>query len=389
MKRSTALAALALLVASDAAAQRGTAPVMVTIPSIAEPSTPESARRMLTVLAADSMEGRAIWKPGADKAARYIAQRMQALGLVPAGDSGYFQRIYAIAATPTARPRVVRSAADLDTVPVARRRYATNVIGILPRRQAPADVRPDSVIVVGAHYDHMGIGTPVNGDSIYNGADDDASGVVAMLEMARMMKSWPAPGRTVVFAAFTGEESGFVGTNYYIANPARPIASMAADFQIEMIGRPDSAIIGPGRAWLTGYERSTMGETFQRHGLAIVPDSRPSLNFFNRSDNAAFARAGIPAHTLSSFNLHSDYHQPSDDVSKVDFDHMSRMINIAAKALWVLTEGPAPRWFDGQRPCPPSSTAGGGRGRGNAQAMTPAQADSARRAREFPQPCTG
>jgi Zn-dependent M28 family amino/carboxypeptidase len=264
---------------------------------------------------------------------------------------------------------------------------AVNVIGILPRKAGLTN--GDSVVLVGAHFDHVGIGPAVNGDSIYNGADDDASGVVAMLEMARIMKKWPAPSRTVVFSAFTGEESGFVGTRFYLDNPSRPLAATAADLQIEMIGRPDTMAIGPGRAWLTGYERTTMGETFQRHGLQIVPDARPSLSFFTRSDNYDFAMVGIPAHTLSSFNLHADYHQPSDEVDKVDFDHMAKMINVGAKAMWILTEGPAPSWLPGQRPCPRNPNAAGGRGRGGAPQMTPAQIDSMRVANSFPRSCPG
>jgi len=300
------------------------------------------------------MEGRAIWQRGSDRAAKYIAEQMRAIGLVPAGDSGYFQKVPG-ALQPNGRIMGLPRLSDLDTVPAERRRIAVNVIGILPGKGTPL---ADSVVLVGAHYDHVGIRAPVNGDSIYNGADDDGSGTVAVLEIARIMK-----------------------TRFYIENPARPLATMAADFQIEMIGRPDTLGMGPGRAWLTGYERSTMGETFQRHGLGIVPDPRPSQSFFTRSDNYAFSQAGIPAHTISSFNLHTDYHQPSDDVSKVDFDHMSKMINVAAKAVWILTEGPAPRWLNGQRPCPRLPGAAG-RGRG-AAAMT----DSARLAAQFPKAC--
>ena len=376
------LALLLLALPCALSAQRGGPPPMVTIPAMAEPSTPESARRLLSILAADSMEGRQIWRRGSEKAAKWIAEHMRSIGLVPAGDSGYFQKVPGAL---QANGRVARlpRLSDLDTVPADRRRIAVNVIGVLPRKAGLSN--GDSVVLVGAHYDHVGIGTPVDGESIYNGADDDASGVVAMLEMARIMKKWPAPSRTVVFSAFTGEESGFVGTRYYIDSPVRPIAATAADLQIEMIGRPDTMAIGPGRAWLTGYERTTMGETFQRHGLQIVPDPRPSQSFFTRSDNYDFAIAGIPAHTLSSFNLHTDYHRPSDEVSKVDFDHMAKMINVGAKAMWILTEGPAPTWLNGQRPCPRVPGAGG-RGRGG-QAMTPAQQDSMRLANQFPRAC--
>ena len=381
--RNHILAALLCAPCIAAAAQRP-AIAEVKIPAVVDPATPPSVRRLLSALAADSMEGRAVWKPGSDRAARYIAGQMARIGLVPAGDSGYFQKIPGAL---QANGRVLRlpKLSDLDTVPAERRRIAVNVIGLLPGKGGMAD----SIVLVDAHYDHVGVGNPVSGDSIYNGADDDASGTVAVLEIARIMKKWPAPNRTVVFAATTGEEAGLVGTRWYIENPVRPMSAVSSNLEIEMIGRPDTIAVGKGRAWLTGFERSTMGETFQRNGLPILADMRPSQSFFTRSDNIAFAQMGIPAHTLSSFNLHTDYHRPSDDVDKVDFDHMAALINIAARATWVLTEGPQPQWHNGMRPCPPAprpAGGAGGRGRGG-PSMTPAEQDSARLANQFPRAC--
>jgi Zn-dependent M28 family amino/carboxypeptidase len=147
-----------------------------------------------------------------------------------------------------------------------------------------------------------------------------------------------------------GEEVGLLGTNWYIAHPAIPLGQMAANLEIEMIGRPDSLAGGVGKAWLTGYERSTMGDELAANGIPIVPDKRPDEHFFQRSDNIAFAERGIPAHTLSSFNLHADYHQPSDDISRVDFVHMAGVINAGARAVRLLTDGPKPEWKPGGRP---------------------------------------
>src|SRR5262249_55959125 len=146
------------------------------------------------------------------------------------------------------------------------------------------------------------------GDSIYNGADDDASGVVAVLEIARAMARGPAPKRTLVFLATTGEEGGLLGPRWYIAQPVVPLAEMVANMEIEMIGRPDSLAGGAGKGWLTGFDRSSMGPSFKAAGLSIVADPRPDEQFFQRSDNIAFAMRGIPAHTLSSYNMHTDYH---------------------------------------------------------------------------------
>jgi hypothetical protein len=126
-----------------------------------------------------------------------------------------------------------------------------------------------------------------------------------------------------------------------------------------MIGRPDSLVGGLGRAWLTGYERSTMGATLRASGLPIYPDARPEQNFFSRSDNIGFARRGIVAHTLSSFNLHTDYHRPSDEVGATNFDHMAQLINTAAAAVRLLADGKKPEWHEGGQPPMPA-----GRGRG-------------------------
>ena len=211
------------------------------------------------------------------------------------------------------------------------------------------------VVLVDAHFDHVGVGRAVDGDSICNGADDDASGVAAVLEIARQLASGPRPKRTVLFAATTGEEVGLFGTRWFIDHPPVPLSQFVANLEIEMIGRPDSLAGGPGKAWLTGYERSSMGEALAATGLPIVPDRRPDQHFFERSDNIAFARCGIVAHTLSSFNMHTDYHQPSDDVRAMDLAHMAEVINAAAKATRALADGPKPEWKPGGRPGAPAS----------------------------------
>ncbi len=317
------------------------------------------------------MEGRASGTRGGARAARYIGGEMKKIGLEPLGDSGYFQRVPlaqdSIKPTRTIRdPKdsthrirvpidgplraalvVHPSFADLDSVPASRRRPAVNVVGVI-RGSDPA--LKNEYVLVDAHYDHLGIGRPVNGDSIYNGADDDASGVTAVLEIARQLMQGPKPKRTVMFVATMGEETGLLGTNWFIAHPPIPLEKMAANLEIEMIGRPDSLAGGVGRAWLTGYARSNMGDELAANGIPIVADKRLDQNFFERSDNIAFARRGIPAHTLSSFNLHADYHQPSDDISKVDFVHMAGVINAGARAVRLLTDGPKPEWKPGGKP---------------------------------------
>ena len=316
-----------------------------------QPSRPEQVRALLGVLAADSMEGRATGAPGSARAARFIAEHMAAAGLIPAGDSGFFQRVPMRYAPPRAgaRPRAgaLRTWAHFNALPVAERIVGVNVVGILPGTDS---ILRSEAILVDAHYDHVGIGTAVNGDSIFNGADDDGSGTVAVMEIARILAGVGGTRRTLIFAATTGEEVGLIGTNWYIAHPPFPLAQTVANFEIEMIGRPDSLSGGAGKGWLTGYDLSTMGPMLAAAGIPVVADPRPDQNFFQRSDNIAFARLGIVAHTWSSFNLHTDYHRPSDEVGSVDFEHMAKLVDGAVRAVWVLANGPVPVWKPGGQP---------------------------------------
>jgi len=345
---SIAVAACAAAwVASSASAQSsGSTPE--SLRRLAERVTEANVRAELFALAADSMEGRFTASAGGARAARYIAERMRAAGLRPGGDSGYFQRV-PVSIDRGFLPRPVSSFAAWDTLPAERRGMAVNVIGILPGELA------DSAIVVDAHYDHNGVAgrgvcQAVGADSICNGADDDASGTVAVIEIAKALAAGPKPHRTIIFAATTGEEVGLIGTRWYIAHPVVPLANMTANLEIEMIDRPDSLVGGPGHAWLTGYERSTMGEMFKKAGLSIEPDKRVCEGFFERSDNIAFARAGIPAHTLSTFDLHADYHTVKDDASLANIPHMTTVIRAAVTAVGMLASGTSPQWHDGMRP---------------------------------------
>ncbi|HET7231321.1 MAG TPA: M20/M25/M40 family metallo-hydrolase [Longimicrobium sp.] len=321
----------------------------------AEPRTTEAdVRAELAALAADSMEGRYTGTPGAERAARYLAEQFRAVGLRPADDDGYFQLLPLAweEQGPSRVFRLLNAWADTAGIPPRRHGRGINVVGILPGND-PA--LRNQVVLIDAHYDHIGT-TALGecaaqaGDTICNGADDDASGVVAVIEIAREVARAPGPRRTIVFLATTGEEVGLLGTRWYIRHPVLPLDSTVANLEIEMVGRPDSLAGGPGKAWLTGYERSTMGQILAAANVPIVRDPRPTQNFFERSDNIAFARLGIPAHTLSSFNLHADYHTANDEVDRVDFAHMTAVIRAAARAGRLLADGPAPRWNTGGKP---------------------------------------
>lgn len=314
-------------------------------------ATVERTRSLLSALADDSMLGRRVATLGEARAARFIAARFREAGLEPAGDSAYFQRLPLASTTtrirlPNGEERArfgpaLLSQADLDTVPRDRRLTSVNVLGVL--RGSDPQLSAE-VVVVGAHFDHIGIRPAVNGDSIANGADDDASGTVAVIEAARIIASGPGPKRTIVFAAFTGEEGGGFGARRYTDQPPFPLDGHVAQIQVEMIGRPDSLAGGHGKAWLTGFERSTMGSALAAAGLPVVADPRPAQRFYTRSDNIRFARLGIIAHTLSSFNLHPEYHTVNDEWELVDFVHMTEMVNLLARAVRIVADGHRLQW---------------------------------------------
>lgn len=299
-------------------------------------------RRLESALADDSMEGRLTGSAGGAKAARYISAQLQAAGLRPMGDSGYFQRVPVTATDSGLDLR----ASFTDGAP-GRHETAVNVLGLL---EGSDPKLKGEIVLVDAHYDHLGIGRPVNGDSIYNGADDDASGTVSVLSVAKALATGPRPKRSILFVLSTGEEEGLLGTRWLIAHFPVSLDSVVANLETEMIGRPDSLAGGEGRGWLTGYDRSTMGSIFRGANIPIVADPRPDQHFFERSDNIAFAQRGIPAHTLSSFGMHADYHQPSDELSRIDFPHMTSVINSAVRAVELLANGPLPVWNPGGRP---------------------------------------
>jgi Zn-dependent M28 family amino/carboxypeptidase len=219
-----------------------------------------------------------------------------------------------------------------------------NVVAVL-RGSDPA--LRDEYVVLSAHYDHVGVGTPVNGDSIYNGADDNASGTTGLLQVARAMMALPeAPRRSVIFLWVSGEEKGLLGSRWYSDNPTVPVESIVANINADMIGgnHPDTIVV-------IGKDYSTLGETVNRVGarypelgLVVADDVWPEQRFFYRSDQFNFARLEIPV--LFFFTgVHRCYHRPCDDVDFVDHDKIARVSRLLFHTTLELANDPQrPRW---------------------------------------------
>lgn len=213
--------------------------------------------------------------------------------------------------------------------------------------------KDSGAIVLSAHYDHLAHADDHDegADTIHNGADDDASGCAMVLEIAGALAAGAKPERDVVFLFATGEELGLLGTEEYLDRPPVPLARTALNLNFEMVGRPDALVGGPGRLWLTGHELSNLKSAFDAAKLEIAGDLRPDQHFFERSDNIAFVRRGIVGQTLSSYDLHKDYHRPSDEASKLDYDHMERAGRSALDAVRVVTSAAfTPAWIAGKEP---------------------------------------
>lgn len=222
-----------------------------------------------------------------------------------------------------------------------------NAIGVMKGSDTRAAAQ---VIMLSAHLDHLGVNETLTGDKIFNGADDDASGCVAVLELARVLASGKRPKRTIYFVCFGSEERGGFGSQYFIANPPVPLEQIVADLTFEMLGRPDSKVPAD-TLWLTGFERSTLGPELARQGASLVADPHPDQNFFQRSDNYPLALRGVIAHTISSFGLHTDYHRVSDGVDKIDFPFMTRSLNSLVKPIqWFANSDFRPTWLPGKAP---------------------------------------
>ena len=275
--------------------------------------TEDLIKKHITVLSSDEMEGRKAGTQGIEKAARYIENEFQKIGLNKFdGLSTYRQ--------------------EFNEKGLA----LFNVIGVIEGKS-----KKDEFIVISAHYDHLGINKNGNGDVIYNGANDNASGVAAVLALAKYFSKMKTNERSILFVAFTAEEMCLLGSNYFGGeiNPKKIIAGI----NIEMIGKQSP--FGPKTAWITGYNKSTFGEIIKKNlegsDYNVYPDPYLNFNLFFRSDNASLARLGVPAHTFSTSPMDKDldYHKVTDEVSTLDISTIAETIKAIAIGTGSIING--------------------------------------------------
>jgi Peptidase family M28 len=219
--------------------------------------------------------------------------------------------------------------------------HLKNVVGIIPGK-----TKKDEYVVFSGHYDHLGIGKPdAKGDSIFNGANDDAAGTTAVMMLAKYFGKQKNNERTLIFVAFTAEEIGGFGSRYF--SKQLNADKVMAMFNIEMIGTESKW--GTNSAYITGYEKSDMGKILQANlagsKFKFEPDPYPKQNLFYRSDNATLAELGVPAHTISTSKMEEapnnepNYHKQSDDITTLDMNNMAEIIKAIAISSKTIVSG--------------------------------------------------
>jgi hypothetical protein len=279
-------------------------------------------------LASDALRGRGSATADEGVAATYVASQFEAAGLRPApGMAGYLQTL-----------RVPR---DKQTAQVLAGATITNAIGYLPGKDPAA-----GVLLFTAHLDHLGIVKGVT----YPGANDDASGTTAVLELARALAASGPHRRGILFICYGGEELGGVGSHYFAEHSPIPLNEIVANIEFEMIGAQDPKL-PTGKMMMTGFDRSNLGPELAARGFLVTRDPYPEQRFFERSDNYELALKGVVAHTISGWAVTPTYHQPTDTVANIDVAFMTRAIqSLIGPTRWLVDGDFRPQWVPGGQP---------------------------------------
>ncbi len=272
----------------------------------------QEVKRIETELSSDKMQGRATFSAGNALASAFIEKEFKTIGLSKYKKLKNF------------RQEFKQDGKSLN-----------NVIGVLKGK-----TKPNEIVIFSAHYDHLGLVSDGT-DKVYNGANDDASGVTAVITLAKYFAAQNQNNRTIIFVAFTGEEIGGFGSKFFSDNiDANKVVAM---FNIEMIGTESKW--GKNSAFITGFEKSNFGAILQKNlansNFSFNPDPYPVENLFYRSDNANLAKLSVPAHTISTSKMDSEphYHQLDDEISTLDLDNMTEIIKSIALSSNSIISG--------------------------------------------------
>lgn len=300
------------------------------------------ARKMMAYLVDDNKLGRATGSEPMTEIQDWLIKQFKDIGVKPLpGVSSYRQDF-------TAKSR---KKGDLP---------ASNIIGYLD-----CNCETNKYFIIGAHYDHVGVNPELEGDQIFNGADDDASGVVASLIIANeLAKSRKLPFN-VVIAAWDAEEIGLQGSQYFVDNPLVSLKDIEGGFMFELVGSKGTKNI----AWMTGFEFSSLYPLMQKHlakeQWTLKQDPFPQQMLFTRSDNKPFAMmdltrekvktlqqgmpvdiTGVPVHAISIWEGQNHYHQVNDHLSVIDFENLTNFSIAVANAIKSIPEGTEIEWLD-------------------------------------------
>lgn len=292
--------------------------------------TEERTRNIVGYLASDMLEGREAGTRGGNLAAEYIVLMLKEWGIEPFGGENYFQHFLA---AKNGNSWVTEADFDISGLVEdgCENRFMKNVLGVIPGKE-------DGIVVVGAHYDHLGVDSTLVGDACFNGADDNASGVAAVMQIARAIKvSGKQPRRTIIFAFWDGEEKGLLGSRFFVKK-CPFLSDISAYMNFDMVGRGPAE--NPGHlSYMYSAGNPLFGEWLKKdakkHGFGFAPFYNASDNLIGGSDNTPFARKGVPIvwyHTEG----HPDYHRPTDSADKIDYPKLTDIARAACLCVWRL-----------------------------------------------------
>ncbi|OYX59184.1 MAG: peptidase M28 [Brevundimonas subvibrioides] len=323
----------------------------------ADPAALPTASETLMIAPAEGPGVRALFGAAMRSGAKLILLRRTEALAAATGDNGSRDPVIRLAdATPRVGPVVLVLApeaydrlasaggtASYDPGPSeVEQGFTSNAIGWLQGTDPSA-----GVLMVSAHLDHIGVRSD---GVVMHGANDDASGTVAVIELANALAASGPHERSIMFVAYGSEEAGLLGSRYFVDHPPIPLEDIAANLEIEMIGDQDPQLPA-GVMMMTGFERSNFGAALKERGALVGPDPYPEQNFFQRSDNYALALKGIVAHTISGWATIPTYHTAEDTIENLDIPFMTNAIQSLVEPLKAMADGDfTPEWADGGRP---------------------------------------